>query len=33
MHAITDFNWSACFTLLMIQDAGKDNDATFPACV
>ena len=22
MHAITDFNWSACFTLLMIQDAG-----------
>ena len=33
MHAITDFNWSACFTLLMIQDAGKDNDAAFPACV
>ena len=21
MHAITDFNWSACFTLLMIQNA------------
>lgn len=21
MHAITDFNWSACFTLLMLQDA------------
>ena len=33
MHAITDFNWSACFTLLMLQDGGKDNDAAFPACV
>ena len=33
MHAITDFNWSACFTLLMIQDAGKDNDAAFPVCI
>ena len=21
MHAITDFNWSACFTMLMLQDA------------